>query len=150
LRASPAKLGLSRATLLWIDDFEPALVLYKATMENLGFRVLTASNGEAGVKLAALNHVDLVVTDYEMPHMNGEAVASAIKALDPSIPIVMFSGNGFVPPRARRFVDAFCDKAGCRDLLLAAIHRLLQKKGSRSLQPTPVVPASHDDHRTVA
>src|SRR5215470_1308983 len=42
------------ATLLWIDDFAPALSLYKATMENLGFKVLTASSGEAGVKRASM------------------------------------------------------------------------------------------------
>src|SRR5690349_20637513 len=73
----------SKPTLLWIDDFAPALTVYKATMETLGFRVLTASNGGAGLKLAALHPVDLVINDYEMPGMNGETVAAGVMALKP-------------------------------------------------------------------
>ena len=140
----------TRPTLLWIDDFEPGLVLYRAMFERLGFRVLTASSGKMGVKLASLYRVDIVVTDYEMPGMDGEAVASSVKVLNPKIPVIMFSGSTLVPIRARRVVDALCDKAGSRDQLLATIHRLLHKKGVRTLQPPPVAQASHDGHRTVA
>src|SRR5690349_3845255 len=68
-----------RPTLLWIDDFQPGLALYRSMFEGLGFKVLTASSGKQGVKLAAENLIDVVVTDYEMPGMNGEAVAVAIK-----------------------------------------------------------------------
>jgi len=137
-------------TLLWVDDFAPGLAMYKAMFEALGFRVLTATSGVEAVKLAAVNYLDAVITDYEMPEMKGDAVAAAIKALKPGIPILMFSGSTLVPPRCRRMVDAFCDKAGSRDKLLAAIHRLLQRKGSAVLQPTVVAPASYHGHRTVA
>jgi DNA-binding NtrC family response regulator len=140
----------ARPTLLWIDDFVPALELYQASFERLGFRVLTASNGELGVALAATNHVDVVVTDYEMPGINGEDVATAVKAINTKIPVIMFSGSTLIPLRLRRVVDAFCDKAGSRDKLLAVIHRLLHKKGVRTLQPPPVAQASHHGHRTVA
>ncbi len=146
LSADPSK----QTTLLWIDDFEPALALYKTMLESLGFKVFTASNGEVGLKVVTLNCLDLVVTDYEMPQMNGEAVAASVKAFDPSLPVIMFSGSTLVPPRARRVVDAFCDKAGSREQLLATIHRLLQKKRHRTLQPAPLAQASHDEQRTVA
>ncbi len=140
----------ARPTLLWIDDFVPALELYQASFERLGFRVLTASSGELGVALATRNRVDVVVTDYEMPGINGEDVATAVKAINPRIPVIMFSGSTLIPPRLRRVVDAFCDKAGSRDKLVGVIHRLLQKKGVRTLQPPPVAQASHHGHRTVA
>jgi CheY-like chemotaxis protein len=139
-----------RPTLLWIDDFEPGLALYKAMFENIGFRVFTASSGEAGVKLAAQNRPDVVVTDYEMPGMDGEAVAVAIKAINSATPVVLFSGSTLVPSRTRRVVNAFCDKAGSRDQLLGTIRHLLEKKPNRGLQPPPVAQASHDAHRTVA
>src|SRR5713101_4938849 len=109
-RLIPEQVSPMRPTLLWIDDFEPGLALYQAMFENLGFSVLTASSGEAGIKMAALNRVDAVVTDYEMPEMNGEAVAASIKAHKPGIPIILFSGSTLVPLGARRVVDAFCDK----------------------------------------
>src|SRR5581483_10342340 len=69
----------NRPALLWIDDYKPGLELYRAMFERAGFKVFTASSGEQGVKLAAANHIDVVVTDYEMPGMNGEAVAAAVK-----------------------------------------------------------------------
>src|SRR5215475_4882233 len=79
--------------LLWIDDFAPALTVYKATMETLGFRVLTATSGEAGLKLAAVHPLDLVITDYEMPGMNGDTVAAAVKSLKPGVPGIIFSSS---------------------------------------------------------
>lgn len=137
-------------TLLWIDDFEPGLALYKKMFEDLGFEVRTASNGEQGVRLAALHSFDVVVTDYEMPRMDGLAVASSIKALKPQTPVLLFSGSTLVPSRRRRVVDACCDKAGSRKELLAAVHRLLHKKRSQALQPSLAAQASHHGHRTVA
>lgn len=146
---SPLSTG-GAPTLLWIDDFAPALQLYKATMEMVGFKVLTASSGEAGVKLAAMKPIDLVITDYEMPGMNGEAVAATIKAMDPKMPVIIFSGNTMVSQRCRRYADAFCDKAGNRDRLLGTIQRLLHSKRISVLQPPPRVQASHHERRTVA
>jgi CheY-like chemotaxis protein len=138
----------AKATLLWIDDFQVGLEMYRAMFERLGYRVLTASSGEMGISVAASHHVDLVVTDYEMPGMNGEAVAFALKALKPNVPVILFSGSTTMSDRALHMVDAYCDKAGSREELLAAIHFLLQKKRPAFLQPPPVAPAS--DHRTVA
>jgi CheY-like chemotaxis protein len=140
----------ARPTILWIDDFEPGLALYRRMFEDLGFRVLTASSGKAGVNLASLNHVDVVVTDYEMPGMDGLDVATSVKALNPETPVLLFSGSSLVPLRARRVVDAFCDKAGRRGDLLAAIHCLLQGKRTRPLQPPAVAQASDHGQRTVA
>lgn len=146
----PAVNGAVAPTVLWIDDFEPGLALYKKMFEDRGFKVLTASSGETGVRLAALNRIDIVVTDYEMPGMDGLAVARSIKSLNPRTPVLLFSGSSLVPVRARRIVDGFCDKAGSRDHLLAAIHRLMQRKRSQSLQPPPVAEASDHGQRTVA
>jgi len=140
----------ARPTLLWIDDFEPGLAMYKAMFENLGFKVLTASTGEQGVNLAASNRVDIVVTDYEMPVMDGAAVTVAIKSMNSRIPVILFSGSTLMPERAGALADACCDKAGSRQQLLAAIHRLLHKKRGHALQPLPVTRASEHGHRTVA
>jgi CheY-like chemotaxis protein len=140
----------SRPTLLWVDDFQPGLALYRSMFEGLGFKVLTATSGKQGLKLAGENPVDVVVTDYEMPGMNGEALAMAVKAIKPRVPVVLFSGSTLVPLSARRIIDAFCDKAGSRNQLSDTIHRMLLKKRSRTLQPQPVSRASDEGHRTVA
>src|SRR5215467_9929081 len=102
-KSEQSPLGVTRSarpTILWIDDFEPGLTLYKRMFEDLGFKVLTASSGEAGVDLASLNHVDVVVTDYQMPGMDGLEVATSVKALNPDTPVLLFSGSPLLPSRA--------------------------------------------------
>jgi len=150
IRSSVGARLSGRPTLLWIDDFEIGLEMYRAMFEAQGYRVLTASSGDAAIRLAAANHVDLIVTDYEMPGMNGEAVAVALKALKPEVPVILFTGSTEFTDRTQLVVDAYCDKAGSREELLAAIQSLLHKKRPASLQPPPVTRASDHGHRTVA
>ena len=151
LRSVPPSLKPpQRPTLLWIDDFQLGLEMYKAMFERLGYRVLTAESGQDGLALAASEQVDLVVTDYEMPGMNGEAVALSLKKTHPALPVVLFSGSTTVSDRMRHLVDACCDKAASREELLAAIHFLLQKKPAAFLQPPPLASASDHGQRTVA
>lgn len=145
------KLGQTgRPTLLWIDDFVPGLEMYTTMFEMQGYRVLPASSGAEGIRLALSNHIDLVVTDYEMPGLNGATVAAAMKTLYPGTPVLVFSGSTVVPGRCRRIADAICDKARSRSELLAAIHRLLHKKEASTLQPPVTWRASQNRHRTVA
>lgn len=140
----------SHPVLLWIDDYKLGLELYSVMFERAGFKVLTACSGEQGVKLAAANHIDVVVTDYEMPGMNGEAVAAAVKEFDPELPVVLFSGSTVLSARARNLFDAFCDKAGSRIVLSSTIERMLHKRRNSFLQPHPPARASDEGHRTVA
>lgn len=149
-RAAPPTTRVPKATLLWIDDFEFGLDMYRSMFERLGYRVLTASSGEAGLQIAASHPIDLVVTDYEMPGMNGEALASALKLFRSDLPIVLYSGSTTISARMLKMVDACCDKAGSREELLASIHFLLQKKRPAFLQPPPVAPASDHRQGTVA
>jgi DNA-binding NtrC family response regulator len=117
-----------KLTLVWIDDYVPGLNLYKTIFEDLGFRVLTAASGRDGLDLVAASSVAAVVTDCEMPGMDGEAVVMSLKQSQPDLPVIMFTGSTQVPDRVRNLVDGFCDKAGPCDELLAVIHRALGKK----------------------
>lgn len=139
-----------RATILWIDDYLPGLAVYSAVFENLGFRVITASSGLDGLEILATSAVDVVVTDYEMPEMNGEQVVKAAKRISPATPVVLFSGSTGLPERVRQLADACCDKAGSREQLLGVLHNLLQHKRSSSLQPPLAALASDHGQRTVA
>jgi DNA-binding NtrC family response regulator len=142
------KASTPRKTLVWIDDYEPALTLYHTMFEHFGFRVLTASRGSAGLELVASHHVDAVIVDYEMPEMNGEAVATSIKRSQPDLPVIMFSGSSLIPSRVKNVVDAFCDKAGSREELLATIHRLVEQEHDR--QPVPVFRSGHEQAQRTA
>jgi|SRR6185312_1324309 len=115
-------------TLVWIDDYQPGLGLYKELYEELGYRVFTASRGVDGLRILAARSADAVIVDYEMPEMDGGAVARSIKQRWPSMPVIMFSGCSAVPTDMADIVDAFCDKAGRREDLQIAIQTVLQKK----------------------
>jgi CheY-like chemotaxis protein len=130
-----------RRTLLWIDDHEPVLLVYKAVFETFGFRVLTATKGSQGLKMVGSNRIDAVVTDFEMPEMDGGLVATSIKNSHPRLPVIMFSGSCGVPDRVKQLVDAFCYKSGPREGLLAAIEGTLSNKGRAIPPPTPATPS---------
>jgi CheY-like chemotaxis protein len=83
-----------------------------------------------------------VVVAYEMPVMNGEAVAKLIKSNWPELPVILFSGSSVLPGRVKHVVDAVCDKAGPRDALLSAIQRVLATKDHQR-PPIPVVASGH-------
>ena len=54
-----------------------------------GFEVVTAANGVEALNLFGAGPFDLVITDYNMPAMKGDALAAAIKFRNPAQPIIM-------------------------------------------------------------
>jgi DNA-binding NtrC family response regulator len=83
---------MDKKKILVIDDEEDLCFLVKMNLENTGeFEVSTAFSGEEGIKKAKEENVDLVITDFNMPDMNGEEVINALKAIKPSLPVLLFS-----------------------------------------------------------
>jgi len=71
----------------------------KMLLEECGYRVLTATNGEEAVQAFVSNSIDLVLLDYHMPSMNGEAAARHMRAAKPDVPIALVSGEDCLPPK---------------------------------------------------
>jgi CheY-like chemotaxis protein len=70
--------------ILIIDD-EPDIVMYlKVLLENHGYRVVTASDGQQGMELARQENPDLVCLDIMMPRKTGVALYQEIKT-DPKL-----------------------------------------------------------------
>jgi CheY-like chemotaxis protein len=70
--------------ILIIDD-EPDIVMYlKVLLENSGYSVVTASNGQEGIELARAEMPDLVCLDIMMPRKTGVALYQEIK-MDPKL-----------------------------------------------------------------
>lgn len=80
-------------TILVVDDEFGAVEVLVAALEDEGYRVLSAANGRHGLQCLAENQVDLVITDFMMPLLDGTGMGLAMKA-DPrtrDIPIIMTS-----------------------------------------------------------
>ena len=67
-------------TLLAVDDSLTTLALEKTILESAGYRVLAASDAVRALRLLHEGHVDLVVSDVEMPRMSGFELVEAMRA----------------------------------------------------------------------
>lgn len=67
-------------TILVIDDFKTTLVTVGITQEAKGYKVLKAGNGKEALKLFDVREIDLVISDYNMPGMNGSELTDVVRA----------------------------------------------------------------------
>ncbi len=82
--------------VLLVDDNRDGLLVRRALLEEIGYCVQIASNGEEGLKLFESSNFDVVVTDYKMPRMNGTEFIERLRKLNPEARIILLSG--FVEP----------------------------------------------------
>ncbi len=61
-------------------------------LEELGYRISTASNGVEALEHFARHQFDLVVTDYKMPRMDGLELIVRLRKQTPDVPIILISG----------------------------------------------------------
>jgi CheY-like chemotaxis protein len=86
----------SNPHILLVDDSRDGLLVRRALLEEIGYTVEVAENGEKGLALFQASNFDVVVTDYRMPKMNGVELIARIRQIDPHARIVLLSG--FVEP----------------------------------------------------
>jgi two-component system, cell cycle sensor histidine kinase and response regulator CckA len=89
--------GLVReqATILVADDDADMLRVTAAILNRSGYRVLTAMNAEAALKVfeEAPHAIQLVISDVVMPGMKGPQLIRSIKSLSPSTATLLMSGT---------------------------------------------------------
>ena len=84
-----------RKRLLVVDDEAPVLRLVARILATDNYDVSTAESGEAAVRLIqnpALGPVDLLVTDLQMPGMNGRELAAVVRKLNPQVRVLYVTG----------------------------------------------------------
>ena len=75
--------------ILCIDDNEQELSVLKFMLSTNGYRVLAANSGQEAIAMFADAQVDLVLSDYAMPQMNGKQVAERLKRMAPHVPMIL-------------------------------------------------------------
>ena len=81
------------AHVLIIDDEADIRYILETYLRNEGHTVDSAGDGKVGMRLAGLNHYDLVITDVVMPEMDGLEVITAIKRKFPDTRIIVMTGG---------------------------------------------------------
>jgi two-component system, cell cycle sensor histidine kinase and response regulator CckA len=127
----PSPVGDGECILI-VDDEEAMLALMRTTLENYHYRVITAASGpEAVVRLAEkTTDVSLVITDIEMPFMDGFATINALRKIKPNLKIIVATGSKQEKAVNGRglHTDAFIYKPFTTEKLLTTVHEVLKQK----------------------
>jgi DNA-binding response OmpR family regulator len=103
-----SEITLFTMKILVIED-EPKLVsLLKEGLENDGFEVEIAFDGQIGEKLALRNSYDLIILDIIIPYKNGIEVCRTIRASNVSVPVIMLTALSSIDDKLTGF-DAGAD-----------------------------------------
>ena len=82
--------------ILIIDDDKLNLKILRDTLNRVGYNVVEAQNGEIGLQLFRSEHPDLVITDFQMPGIDGLEVLAEVRKINIGIPIILLTGFGDV------------------------------------------------------
>jgi two-component system chemotaxis sensor kinase CheA len=121
----------ARKRLLVVEDSITTRALIKSILEAAGYVVTTAADGQAGWHALQEQAVDLVVSDVEMPVMDGFELTAAIRAARPfaSLPVILVTARESEQDKARGIevgADAYLEKSAFdQRSLLETIAQLL-------------------------
>lgn len=92
---APAKGHPEIIRILYLDDDEGLLEIGKLFLEMEGdFSVETTTSPKAALRMIAAKECDAVLSDYQMPVMNGIEFLKKVRQLDENIPFIIFTGRG--------------------------------------------------------
>ncbi len=99
-------------TILLVDDDTEIIESMRAVLENKGFRILVARDGNAGLTVAERENPDLLILDMMMPKKSGFLVLEKLKGRPGGlIPTIMITGNEGSRHRA------YAEMLGVRDYI---------------------------------
>jgi two-component system, cell cycle sensor histidine kinase and response regulator CckA len=81
-------------TILVIDDEELLIKICEMMLKRLGHYVFKAYSGSDGIKIfeANKNKIDLIISDMNMPEMNGQEVIDRLRKIDRNVKVLLSSG----------------------------------------------------------
>ena len=88
------QLSRTQPIILIVEDYLDTRCMLKLLLESLNYAVLTAANGQIALAIAAKNHIDLVVTDFNLPDITGAALIRRLRRMSEAlrrVPIVMLT-----------------------------------------------------------
>jgi CheY-like chemotaxis protein len=80
------------ATVLVVDDDPAVRMVAAAMLEREGYRILQAGSGSEALAIFEAERVDALLSDVQMPGMDGFALVRELRERHPRLPIVLMSG----------------------------------------------------------
>ena len=125
----------SKITILIVDDDALIAMATVDMLEDLGHEVIDACTGDRALEILRNNEaVDLLITDYAMPRMNGAELAKAAREVRPDLPILLATGYAETP-RSSGIDLPQIGKPYQQAQLTAAITNILSLKAAPQVPP---------------
>ncbi len=124
--------------ILVVEDELPMRTALQDCLEAEDYRVLTAADGEAGLRRAIEEKPDLILLDIMMPRLDGFAVCAELRRLSIPVPILMLTAKGQVEDRVKGLdagADDYLVKPFSTDELLARVRALLRRFQKQTALP---------------
>lgn len=102
-------------TILIVDDNISFMGSLKYSLENLGYKITTALNGDEALKKLAESDVDVVLSDINMPGLSGLELAREIRKKDEDTKLILMSGYDF--PKGTEEFERIAKPFWYKDLL---------------------------------
>jgi DNA-binding response OmpR family regulator len=118
-------------SVLYVDDEQDLLEIGKLYLERTGeFRVATVTSAPVAISIIQSEKYDAIISDYQMPDMNGIDLLKKIRASGNTIPFIIFTGRGreeVVIQALNEGVDFYIQKGGDPGLQFAELaHKVRQ------------------------
>jgi len=117
--------------ILVVDDNNVLLIVVSKMLSQLGYEVSSADSGENGLNVFRKSNFDIVLSDYDMPGMDGVAFACSVKKCSPRTPVVIITGSGRESVFSRK--STAVDEVISKPFTLAEIDETIQNVASRSI-----------------
>lgn len=134
-RLNPPGMEVPRARLLVVDDEQLIRELYGRVLSLEGYEVETAEDGASALEWLANGRFDLVITDRQMPQLDGVSMLLALRSAGGRVPVIMISASLAIQPLPAAIAKelfAILRKPTGRVELLAAVAAAL-----RAASPLP-------------
>ena len=82
---------MSKGDILWVDDEIDFLKPHILFLEQKGFTIHVANNGNEALDMIEANNFDIVLLDENMPGLSGLEVLTMINQTKPNLPVVMIT-----------------------------------------------------------
>jgi len=124
--------GLTKPKVLVVDDEPKIQLMVKASLKQINCEVITASNGEEGLAMVEKHTPNLVISDINMPRMNGFDFCKAMRRniLTAFIPFIMLTSRDSAEDKLKGFqlgTDDYMTKPFDYKELQARVQRLLNR-----------------------
>ena len=121
--------------ILVVDDNNVLLIVVSKMLSLLGYDVSSADSGANGLNVFRKSNFDLVLSDYDMPGMDGVAFACSVKRRSPRTRIVIMTGAGRETVISRN--SSAVDEVISKPFTLAEIGETIRSVSGKTLATTP-------------